>query len=570
MTLESKANKNRYVGNGVATDFPFTFKVWKKNQVSVFIGDGRYDSDVSGQCGIEITSTGGTVKFPVAPAAGVVIAIRRKMPYTQEDDYRNGTRFDSEEVEDRFDQDCAERQDLKLDIERSIKVPETAASSGTDLVEDLMQAQHDVLTALAEAGDVTGASRVVSSGALAPRSLSDRFADIVNVRDFGAVGDGETDDTAAIALAAAAGGTLFFPRGTYVLSQDADFDGLAGGMSGPGEIRFMGLDYPAERKIATDFLWAGKFSYWPMGHSAAVSGVERVQIPAGVTAARQDFATGCSVYHADGALCRDAVLVRRNEGNASKKYASIILNLSEEESQPLRGQNVVLQFFARDAGTYTGEEITAQILYSEEPQQSILSASGFYSSGNVIAATENFAPEDRPRSAPFWITSQIPPDATQVAVRFAVPFAGTALANDGVVFENIVLCIGNKPATPVELDYSTVEHNGRTRYQTSYPYGFPRGTQTKQGIVSAVAVASETSWAFALNIQFNPPMMETPKFIFQNRKSGTENRLWDETSDVSIYGLPFNLSDTGVTITNNGEATAGHVYTAHWTAEVKL
>lgn len=39
----------------------------------------------------------------------------------------------------------------------------------------------------------------------------------VNVKDFGAVGDGFTDDTPAINRAMKAGSHLFFPAGTYVL-----------------------------------------------------------------------------------------------------------------------------------------------------------------------------------------------------------------------------------------------------------------------------------------------------------------------------------------------------------------
>ncbi|MBA1291394.1 glycoside hydrolase family 55 protein, partial [Pseudomonas japonica] len=46
---------------------------------------------------------------------------------------------------------------------------------------------------------------------------------IFNVKDFGAVGDGVTDDTAAIqatidAAAAAGGGTVFVPTGTFIVS----------------------------------------------------------------------------------------------------------------------------------------------------------------------------------------------------------------------------------------------------------------------------------------------------------------------------------------------------------------
>lgn len=154
MTLESKINKNRYIGNGVTTQFPFTFKIWKTDQILVFVGDGDTEQDVSAYCTIEITPSGGTVTFSSAPPNGSVIILRRKMPYIQEDDYRNGTRFDSEEIEDRFDQDCAERQDLRLDVDRAIKVPETSSLKPEELWIEIKKWHDDVLTAI-EQGQVS-------------------------------------------------------------------------------------------------------------------------------------------------------------------------------------------------------------------------------------------------------------------------------------------------------------------------------------------------------------------------------------------------------------------------------
>jgi len=49
----------------------------------------------------------------------------------------------------------------------------------------------------------------------AERTLQNKLEDVVNVKDFGAVGDGATDDTAAIQAAVAIGGRVFVPEGVY-------------------------------------------------------------------------------------------------------------------------------------------------------------------------------------------------------------------------------------------------------------------------------------------------------------------------------------------------------------------
>lgn len=85
--------------------------------------------------------------------------------------------------------------------------------------------QGGTLYIASEGKGVVDEKSVVATGSDTPRTLADRFGDVVNVRDFGAVGDGEHDDTEAIqkALNAGIGKTVFFPIGEYIVSPDVTF-----------------------------------------------------------------------------------------------------------------------------------------------------------------------------------------------------------------------------------------------------------------------------------------------------------------------------------------------------------
>lgn len=69
---------------------------------------------------------------------------------------------------------------------------------------------------------------IIATGSVAARSPSDRFADVVNIKDFGAKGDGQTDDSNALSLALGKGYRVFFPDGTYVLDEVPDFSKVFG------------------------------------------------------------------------------------------------------------------------------------------------------------------------------------------------------------------------------------------------------------------------------------------------------------------------------------------------------
>jgi hypothetical protein len=90
----------------------------------------------------------------------------------------------------------------------------TQAIIGVGGVDQMTVSNAGVVTANSFVGNVT------ATGSTTARTLANRFADVVNVKDFGAVGDGIADDTEAIQDAIDhvnlnGGGTVFFPSGVY-------------------------------------------------------------------------------------------------------------------------------------------------------------------------------------------------------------------------------------------------------------------------------------------------------------------------------------------------------------------
>lgn len=108
MTVSTVVDHNDYVGNGVTTSFPYTFRIFKKIDLVVTVVDLNenltvltLDSDYT------VTNAGsyagGNVVLPSPLATGWQISIARELEATQETDLRNQGKFFAEVHEDAFD-----------------------------------------------------------------------------------------------------------------------------------------------------------------------------------------------------------------------------------------------------------------------------------------------------------------------------------------------------------------------------------------------------------------------------------------------------------------------------------
>ena len=104
---------------------------------------------------------------------------------------------------------------------------------------DKIQLRIVALTDQSSYVDITeaaiNASQFTASGSNTERYLPEFLGDVVNVKNFGAVGNGINDDTTAFQSAIASGKAVFIPEGTYKLNTD-----LNGVFCGVGNSTFTG------------------------------------------------------------------------------------------------------------------------------------------------------------------------------------------------------------------------------------------------------------------------------------------------------------------------------------------
>lgn len=268
MTISSEVRKaGPYDGNDVTTSFPFSFKVFSADDVVVVLTDpAGIETTLTGS-GTDYsvtlnadqdTAPGGTVEKVSALATDYLLTITSSVPNLQPLDLTNQGGFYPKVINAALDRLTILAQQNAEAVSRSLKTAiSTPAGVDSQLPAPVPYAligwnadgtgfqnadpsyanalSIDLASTAAGKGGALVGFKQSESGAVA-RTVHDKLREFVSVKDFGAVGDGTTDDTAAFAAALAASAyEVYVPHGTYIIS-GLTVDGKR--LQGPGTIKW--------------------------------------------------------------------------------------------------------------------------------------------------------------------------------------------------------------------------------------------------------------------------------------------------------------------------------------------
>lgn len=227
MTIAATTRKaGPFSGNDVATEFPFGFRVFSKSDIEVILtgaegGEATLTLDSHYSVALNAdqdANPGGTVTYPISGdplATGEKLTGIGSLPESQETDITNGGGFFPQVIEDRFDyltiliQQLRERSNRSLALAPSdtfVDLPAAATRANKYLHFDANGTPE--MAELIAGG--TSLSAGVIGGYLYPRTAAELAAGVTpsayqyppgDIRRYGAVGDGITNDSVAIQAA---------------------------------------------------------------------------------------------------------------------------------------------------------------------------------------------------------------------------------------------------------------------------------------------------------------------------------------------------------------------------------
>ncbi|MBX6744773.1 MAG: hydrolase [Acetobacteraceae bacterium] len=237
------APRVHYVADGTQTSFTFPFPIFAESDLEVRI-DGLVQAagyTVSGAG----RSEGGSIAFAAAPPPGSNVTLRRNLAVARTTDFQENGILRARSLNDELDYQIAALQEMKEEIGSALRL-DPSETGATTL--PLRSARANKMLGFDSTGAITvydrGGTLSVPFPGGVPRTVEDKLAERLSARDFGAVGDGITDDgpalQAAMTAAAASGKHLEIGEGTFRTTMPLTLPGAAAGLTMRGAILYAG------------------------------------------------------------------------------------------------------------------------------------------------------------------------------------------------------------------------------------------------------------------------------------------------------------------------------------------
>ncbi len=213
----------RYVADGTDTSYEFPFPIFASEDLTVIINGAEQSS------GYTITGTGesagGEVTFDDPPAENAIITLRRDLPIERVTDYLEGGDFSAASINSELDYIIASLQQVNRANKTMLTYSDTETPAKVILPDRGVRANKALgfdgngnPVALPVANSATAPDFTAAGTGASTRTTHDKFTDAISIKDFGAVGDGLTDDTNAIRNALNASNSVYVPEGEYLIS----------------------------------------------------------------------------------------------------------------------------------------------------------------------------------------------------------------------------------------------------------------------------------------------------------------------------------------------------------------
>ncbi len=213
----------RYVANGAQNTFSYPFPIFASEDLAIYIDGALQSSGFTIQGAGE--TDGGDVVFDSAPEESAIITLSRELPIERITDYIEGGDFSAASINNELDYMIAALQQVNRGNENTLRYSDHEAPANSELPSKSTRANKGLGfdgNGNPIALDLSGASAspdfLASGTGASSRTVSDKLADSVSIKDFGAVGDGLTNDTIAIQNALQNHDSVYIPSGEYLIT----------------------------------------------------------------------------------------------------------------------------------------------------------------------------------------------------------------------------------------------------------------------------------------------------------------------------------------------------------------